>query len=49
MRHSRGRYLSTRPVFLLAACLPYDCFALESGKACLESHGEEVWMCFPKC
>ena len=39
MRHSRGRYLSTRPVFLLAGCLPYDGFAPESGKVRRKSQG----------
>src|SRR6266566_6383305 len=32
MRHYRDPYLSMRPAFLPAACLPYDGFAPESGK-----------------
>jgi hypothetical protein len=39
MRHSRGTYLPTSPFFLLAAFLPYDGLAPESGKTCRESTG----------
>jgi AraC-like DNA-binding protein len=39
MRHYRSPYLSMRPAFLLAGCLPYDGFAPESGKVCRETQG----------
>jgi hypothetical protein len=47
MRHFRGPYLSTRPAFLLAACLPYDGLA-QSPEKLAGSPREEVWMCFLK-
>src|SRR5438874_4228012 len=39
MRHYGDPYLSLRPAFLPAACLPYDGFAPESGKVRRKSQG----------
>lgn len=49
MRYYRGPYLSARPAFLSAACLPYDGFAQSPGKLAGRPTREEVWMCFPRC
>src|SRR6266513_3554 len=46
MRHYCDPYLSTRPAFLPAACLPYDGFARESGIVRRDSHGRTYGCAF---
>lgn len=42
MRRYRDRYLSPRPVFLSAVCLPYDCFAHSPEKFAGRHTGEHM-------